>query len=118
MTLKEEGPAHGAAMAVADALGARGEAHVWWWRTPENTDPADLPLLDTEEFRRALSLPAERDAAAFVRSRAAARRALAGLFGLDPREIALGHGTRVPAAATAATVRRSSSSRPCGSRSA
>ncbi|MER5806586.1 4'-phosphopantetheinyl transferase superfamily protein [Streptomyces sp. NPDC002033] len=90
MELNEEGPAHGAAMSVADALGARGEAHVWWWRTPEHTDPADLPLLDTEEFRRALSLPAERDAAAFVRSRAAARRALAGLFGLDPREIALG----------------------------
>ncbi|UQX03502.1 4'-phosphopantetheinyl transferase superfamily protein [Streptomyces sp. RerS4] len=90
MALREEGPAHGAAMAAADALGARGEAHVWSWRTPERTDPDDLPLLDTEEFRRALSLPAERDAAAFVRSRAAARRALAGLFGLDPREIALG----------------------------
>ncbi|MGO4462655.1 4'-phosphopantetheinyl transferase superfamily protein [Streptomyces sp. NBC_00925] len=85
-----EGHAHGTAMAVADALGARGEAHVWWWRTPEHTDPADLPLLDTEEFRRALSLPAERDAAAFVRSRAAARRALAGLFGLGPGDIALG----------------------------
>ncbi|MCX5193826.1 4'-phosphopantetheinyl transferase superfamily protein [Streptomyces sp. NBC_00249] len=90
MALHGEGPTHGTAMAVADALGARGEAHVWWWRTPEHTDPADLPLLDTEEFRRALSLPAERDAAAFVRSRAAARRALAGLFGIEPREIALG----------------------------
>ncbi|MEU8772416.1 4'-phosphopantetheinyl transferase superfamily protein [Streptomyces sp. NPDC048606] len=90
MALREEGSAHGAATAAADALGVRGEAHVWWWRTPERTDPDDLPLLDTEEFRRALSLPAERDAAAFVRSRAAGRRALAGLFDLDPGEIALG----------------------------
>lgn len=112
-----EGHAHGTAMAVADALGARGEAHVWWWRTPEHTDPADLPLLDTEEFRRALSLPAERDAAAFVRSRAAARRALAGLFGLGPGDIALG-GAPVPAAATAVTARRSWSSRTWVSRSA
>ncbi|MFJ3877367.1 4'-phosphopantetheinyl transferase family protein [Streptomyces sp. NPDC090077] len=90
MAWREEEPAHGAAIAAAGALGAQGEAHVWWWRPPENTDPADLPLLDTEEFRRALSLPAERDAAAFVRSRAAARRALGDLFHLDPRDIALG----------------------------
>ncbi|MEU6862107.1 4'-phosphopantetheinyl transferase superfamily protein [Streptomyces sp. NPDC046876] len=89
MALREEG-APGTAMAVAGALAARGEAHVWFWRPPEHTDPADLPLLDTEEFRRALSLPAERDAAAFVRSRAGARQALAGLFGLDPGQLVLG----------------------------
>ncbi|MFD7631726.1 4'-phosphopantetheinyl transferase family protein [Streptomyces sp. NPDC059851] len=88
MALREEGTP-GTATSVAGAMAARGEAHVWCWRPPERTDPADLPLLDTEEFRRALSLPAERDAAAFVRSRAAARRALAGLFGLEPGELAL-----------------------------
>ncbi|MFE5945085.1 4'-phosphopantetheinyl transferase family protein [Streptomyces sp. NPDC056480] len=75
---------------VARALRAGRETHVWWWTSPECTDPDDLPLLDTEEFRRALSMPAERDAAAFVRSRAVVRRALAGLFGLDPRDLVLG----------------------------
>ncbi|QES09346.1 4'-phosphopantetheinyl transferase superfamily protein [Streptomyces venezuelae] len=75
---------------VVRVLGERGEAHVWWWTAPECTDPEDLPLLDTEEFRRALAIPAERDAAAFVRSRAVVRRALGELFGLDPRDLALG----------------------------
>ncbi|QIQ04400.1 4'-phosphopantetheinyl transferase family protein [Streptomyces liangshanensis] len=70
--------------------GADGEAHVWWWEPPAQLDPADLALLGTEEFRRALSLLAERDAAAFAHNRAAARRALAGLLGIAPETVELG----------------------------
>ncbi|MGW5343065.1 hypothetical protein [Streptomyces sp. NPDC004050] len=83
MASREEGAA-GPAMSVAGATAARGEAHVWCWRPPERTDPAGLPPLDTEELRRALSLPAEGDAAAFVPHCAGARRALAGPFRLEP----------------------------------
>ncbi|MYV56826.1 4'-phosphopantetheinyl transferase superfamily protein [Streptomyces sp. SID3212] len=70
--------------------GTDGEAHVWWWRPPAQLDPSDLALLGTEEFRRALSLLAERDAAAFAHNRAAARRALAGLLGIAPESVELG----------------------------
>ncbi|MCZ0987134.1 hypothetical protein O1M54_18400 [Streptomyces diastatochromogenes] len=49
-----------------DRLIARGEAHVWWWRSPGRVDPADLRLLATGEFRRALGMLSERDAAEFV----------------------------------------------------
>jgi 4'-phosphopantetheinyl transferase len=65
-------------------------AHVWWWRPPTRIIPADLALLTTEEFRRALSMLAERDAAAFVHTRAGARRALAGLLGIAPESVELG----------------------------
>ncbi|WP_370147543.1 4'-phosphopantetheinyl transferase superfamily protein [Streptacidiphilus sp. EB129] len=65
-------------------------AHVWCWRPPERTDPDDLALLGTEEFRRALCLPAESEVAAFVQVRAGARRALGGLLGVDPGAIGLG----------------------------
>ncbi|GAA2306412.1 hypothetical protein GCM10010234_57370 [Streptomyces hawaiiensis] len=76
---------------AADRIIARGEAHVWWWRCPERVDPADLALLGTEEFRRALGMLAERDAAEFVRTRAGARRALGELLGIPPATARLGH---------------------------
>lgn len=78
------------AVAVADRLVAHGEAHVWWWRTPERVDPQDLRLLGTEEFRRALGMLAERDAAEFVHTRAGARRALGELLGITPDTVDLG----------------------------
>lgn len=77
--------------AAADRIIARGEAHVWWWRCPERVDPADLALLGTEEFRRALGMLAERDAAEFVRTRAGARRALGELLDISPATALLGH---------------------------
>ncbi|MEU1003531.1 4'-phosphopantetheinyl transferase family protein [Streptomyces tibetensis] len=77
--------------AAVDRIIARGEAHVWWWRCPERVDPADLALLGTEEFRRALGMLAERDAAEFVRTRAGARRALGELLGISPATARLGH---------------------------
>ncbi|MFJ5733424.1 4'-phosphopantetheinyl transferase family protein [Streptomyces paradoxus] len=77
--------------AAVDRIIARGEAHVWWWRCPERVDPADLALLETEEFRRALGMLAERDAAEFVRTRAGARRALGELLGIPPATARLGH---------------------------
>ncbi|MFB6814012.1 4'-phosphopantetheinyl transferase family protein [Streptomyces sp. NPDC056347] len=67
-----------------------GAAHVWWWRPPQLVVPEDLELLGTDEFQRALGLLAERDAAAFVHTRAGARRALAGLLPVAPRTIELG----------------------------
>ncbi|GAB7065184.1 hypothetical protein JCM12681A_68940 [Streptomyces mexicanus] len=73
-----------------DRLVARGEAHVWWWRSPDRVEPDDLRLLATAEFRRALSLLSERDAAEFVHTRAGARRALGGLLGVAPAEVSLG----------------------------
>ncbi|MYW67604.1 4'-phosphopantetheinyl transferase superfamily protein [Streptomyces sp. SID8379] len=75
---------------AADRIVARGEAHVWWWRCPERTDPADLALLGTDEFHRALGMLAERDAAEFVGSRARARRALGALLQLPPEQVELG----------------------------
>ncbi|MEV0244088.1 4'-phosphopantetheinyl transferase superfamily protein [Streptomyces sp. NPDC050674] len=77
--------------APSDRLIARGEAHVWWWRCPERVDPADLALLGTDEFRRALGMLAERDAAEFVRTRAGARRALGELLDITPATVRLGH---------------------------
>ncbi|MFE6406660.1 4'-phosphopantetheinyl transferase family protein [Streptomyces sp. NPDC057837] len=76
---------------AVDRIIARGEAHVWWWRCPERVDPADLALLGTDEFRRALGMLAERDAAEFVRTRAGARRALGELLGIPPATARLGH---------------------------
>lgn len=79
-----------AGQAVADRIVARGEAHVWWWRVPERTDPADLALLSTDEFHRALCMLAERNAAEFVGTRARARRALAALLQIQPTGVELG----------------------------
>ncbi|WP_239149548.1 4'-phosphopantetheinyl transferase superfamily protein [Streptomyces sp. SID12501] len=84
-------PAAGMTAAAVDRIIARGEAHVWWWRCPERVDPADLALLGTEEFRRALGMLAERDAAEFVRTRAGARRALGELLDISPATTRLGH---------------------------
>ena len=73
-----------------DRLIARGEAHVWWWRSPVRVDPADLRLLATAEFRRALGMLSERDAAEFVHTRAGARRALGQLLGTTAADVDLG----------------------------
>ncbi|MFD5794164.1 4'-phosphopantetheinyl transferase family protein [Streptomyces diastatochromogenes] len=73
-----------------DRLIARGEAHVWWWRSPGRVDPADLRLLATGEFRRALGMLSERDAAEFVHTRAGARRALGQLLGTTAADVDLG----------------------------
>jgi 4'-phosphopantetheinyl transferase len=84
-------------------LGADGEAHVWWWQPPARLIPSDLALLGTEEFRRALSLLAERDAAAFAHNRAAARRALADMLGIVPQSVELGRH-RCPAISMSRTA--------------
>ncbi|MER5632385.1 phosphopantetheinyl transferase [Streptomyces nitrosporeus] len=75
--------------AVFHALRARGDTHVWWWRQPLSTDPADLALLGTEEFRQALCMRSEQEATAFVHTRAAARRAAAELLGTGPEDIGI-----------------------------
>ncbi|MFF1416186.1 4'-phosphopantetheinyl transferase family protein [Streptomyces sp. NPDC058280] len=75
------------------ALRSCGETNIWWWRPPLRTDPADLPLLNTEEFRQALCLRSELDAAAYVHARAAARRAVGKLLGVGPEEIDLDQRT-------------------------
>ncbi|MFD7068902.1 4'-phosphopantetheinyl transferase family protein [Streptomyces sp. NPDC059913] len=67
-----------------------GAVHVWWWRPPHRVVPDDLALLGTDEFHRALTLLAERDAAAFVHTRAGARRALSELLLVAPHSIELG----------------------------
>ncbi|GGV87893.1 hypothetical protein GCM10015535_38050 [Streptomyces gelaticus] len=67
-----------------------GTAHVWWWQPPQRVVPDDLALLGTDEFHRALGLLAERDVAAFVHTRAGARRALSELLLLAPQSIELG----------------------------
>lgn len=69
------------------ALRAGGDTHVWWWRRPLRTDPADLALLNTEEFRQALCLHSERDAAAYVHTRATARRAVGELLAVAPGDV-------------------------------
>jgi 4'-phosphopantetheinyl transferase len=76
--------------ACVRALRASGEVHVWWWDLPERTDPDDLALLNTAEYERALRFHAERDAAAFVRTHAGARRAVGALLGIPPRTVDLG----------------------------
>ncbi|MFE6040846.1 4'-phosphopantetheinyl transferase family protein [Streptomyces sp. NPDC056452] len=73
--------------AVFRALRAGGDTHVWWWRQPLRTDPADLALLNTEEFRQALCLHSERDAAAYVHTRATARRAIGELLDVAPEDV-------------------------------
>ncbi|MGW7201367.1 4'-phosphopantetheinyl transferase family protein, partial [Streptomyces chryseus] len=69
------------------ALRAGGDTHVWWWRQPLGTDPADLALLNTEEFRQALSLHSDGEAAAYVHSRATARRAVGELLDAAPEDV-------------------------------
>ncbi|WP_411084006.1 4'-phosphopantetheinyl transferase family protein [Streptomyces sp. cmx-18-6] len=76
--------------ALFRALRAGGDTHIWWWRQPLSTDPADLALLNTEEFRQALCLRSERDAAAFVHTRATARRALGALLGMAAEDVDIG----------------------------
>ncbi|GAA3495617.1 hypothetical protein GCM10019016_027170 [Streptomyces prasinosporus] len=71
------------------ALRARHETHVWWWRQPLRTDPADLCLLGTAEFEQALRLRAERDAMAHVRTRATVRRAVGFLLGVPPEDVGI-----------------------------
>ncbi|MET9918736.1 4'-phosphopantetheinyl transferase superfamily protein [Streptomyces sp. NPDC006435] len=67
-----------------------GAAHIWWWQPPQQVVPDDLALLGTDEFHRALGLLAERDVAAFVHTRAGARRALSELLLVPPQTIELG----------------------------
>ncbi|MFD9359432.1 4'-phosphopantetheinyl transferase family protein [Streptomyces sp. NPDC060031] len=78
-----------AAVAVR-GLRTSGEVHVWCWELPTRTDPDDLALLSTQEYERVLSFHQERDAAAFVRSHAAARRAVGELLGVPAAEVAFG----------------------------
>ncbi|MFJ6015107.1 4'-phosphopantetheinyl transferase family protein [Streptomyces sp. NPDC092952] len=76
-----------------DAVGRMresGETHVWWWPLGARTDPADYAVLDEVERGRAQRFHAEADAAAFTATRAAARRAVAGLLGVQPEEVAFG----------------------------
>lgn len=74
----------------AARLKATGEAHVWWWPLEERVDQADFDLLDEVEQVRARRFRHEKDAAAFARTRAGARRAIGGLLGVDARTVALG----------------------------
>lgn len=74
----------------AARLKATGEAHVWWWPLEERVDQADFDLLDEVEQVRARRFRHEKDAAAFIRTRAGARRAIGGLLGVDARTVALG----------------------------
>ncbi|MFE4264801.1 4'-phosphopantetheinyl transferase family protein [Streptomyces sp. NPDC056883] len=73
--------------ALFRSLRAGGDTHVWWWLQPWRTDPADLALLNTEEFRQALRLRSERDAAAYVHTRATARRAIGELLDVAPEDV-------------------------------
>lgn len=74
----------------AARLRATGEAHVWWWPLEDRVDQADFDLLDEVEQVRARRYRAEKDAAAFIRTRAASRRAIGELLGVDARTVALG----------------------------
>ncbi|MFG2996328.1 4'-phosphopantetheinyl transferase family protein [Streptomyces sp. NPDC048340] len=85
----ESGLTARAAVAVR-RLRTSGEVHVWCWELPARTDPDDLALLSTQEYERVLSFHQERDAAAFVRSHAAARRAVGELLGVPASEVAFG----------------------------
>ncbi|MCT2547263.1 4'-phosphopantetheinyl transferase superfamily protein [Streptomyces atratus] len=67
-----------------------GEIHVWWWPLGARTDPADYAVLDEVERGRAQRFHAEADAAAFTATRAGARRAVAGLLGVEPGEVGFG----------------------------
>ncbi|MEW2484837.1 4'-phosphopantetheinyl transferase superfamily protein [Streptomyces sp. NPDC048411] len=73
--------------AAFHALHSDRETNIWWWRHPLHTDPADLSLLNTEEFQRALSLRSEQDAAAYVHIRATTRRAVGELLGVAPEDV-------------------------------
>ncbi|MEU6862112.1 4'-phosphopantetheinyl transferase superfamily protein [Streptomyces sp. NPDC046876] len=74
----------------AARLEETGEAHVWWWPLGDRVDQAEFDLLDEVEQVRARRYRNERDAAAFVRTRAGARRAIGELLGVDARTVALG----------------------------
>ncbi|MEU8772411.1 4'-phosphopantetheinyl transferase superfamily protein [Streptomyces sp. NPDC048606] len=83
-------PVPEAAAREAARLKATGEAHVWWWPFEDHVDQADFDLLDEVEQVRARRYRHERDAAAFTRTRAGARRAIGELLGVDARTVALG----------------------------
>ncbi|MER5806591.1 4'-phosphopantetheinyl transferase superfamily protein [Streptomyces sp. NPDC002033] len=83
-------PVPASAAREAARLKATGEAHVWWWPLEDHVDQADFDLLDEVEQIRARRFRHERDAAAFARTRAGARRAIGDLLGVDPRTVALG----------------------------
>nr|WTB33385.1 hypothetical protein OG781_31395 [Streptomyces sp. NBC_00830] len=74
-----------------DDLRRTSAVHIWSWHTGDAPAPADLLLLDEPELRRARGLRDPWDAAAFVRTRAGAGRALAGLLDVPPQDITLGN---------------------------
>lgn len=67
-----------------------GTAPVWWWRTTDTAEPTDLALLDASDRQRAARMRMPAVAGEFVSCRAAVRRILAPLLGVEPREIRLG----------------------------
>ncbi|WP_412076444.1 4'-phosphopantetheinyl transferase family protein [Streptomyces xanthophaeus] len=69
---------------------AAGELHVWWWKTPDDTDPAGLDLLSADEQRRVAKMRKPQTIADFVTGRIVVRRILAELLGVTPGEIVLG----------------------------
>ncbi|GAA2920707.1 4'-phosphopantetheinyl transferase family protein [Streptomyces mexicanus] len=78
------------ARAAVDRLRRSGEVHVWWWPLGEATDPADFVLLDEQERARMRRFHAARDAAAFTRTRAGARRAVSELLGVPVDAVRFG----------------------------
>ncbi|WP_419995116.1 4'-phosphopantetheinyl transferase family protein [Streptomyces boninensis] len=78
------------AIAAVDRLRTKGEVHVWCWQLRQRTDPGDFDLLDEVERGRALRFRLPEDAAAFTRTRAGARRAVARLLGVRPDEVRIG----------------------------
>lgn len=63
---------------------------VWWWRTADRVDAADLAVLDSGELQRSERYRTLRSATRFVSSRAAARRLLAPLLDTAPEMIRFG----------------------------
>ncbi|MEU1087768.1 4'-phosphopantetheinyl transferase superfamily protein [Streptomyces sp. NPDC005892] len=79
------------ALGVLGELRRTGDIHVWGWRTGSAPDADDLDLLDEGELRRVREYHHPRDAAAFARTRANARRALGGLLDVPARDVSLGN---------------------------
>ncbi|WP_411107419.1 4'-phosphopantetheinyl transferase family protein [Streptomyces sp. cmx-4-9] len=73
----------------ADTLRAGGTA-VWWWPIPGRAHPADTALLPASERERAERFGSRARVAEYVTSRAAVRRTLAGLVGVEPPAVELG----------------------------